>query len=235
MKLPGRATRNYWLVNTLWKPKDFVQEIGVVNGVARVSISRLQHPHRPNRDDQDFVVPSTSTVRHGLRHLTQPISTGNAAVPAETRGYLVLTRLGGRPGGQGGAARLTSEYDVPHRHSADVPPAPLPSNVRRPEGKVRQHDERIRRDIARMSETEVAVFTYAVAHRDRTKEGALVDTAPFVLPIRLLSDLLRLPRSTVHDAIRGLVAKQLLIACTPASGRRPATFQLPAAWHQRRR
>lgn len=127
---------------------------------------------------------------------------------------------------------MAAEYDIPHRHSTNVPPVTMPPNVRRPDGKLRQHAGRIRRDIARMTESEVTVFTYAVAHRDRSKEGALKDLEPFPLPLSALTEALGIPRATAADAIRGLVKKGLLIVVDPARGRRTATFRLPPAWEK---
>ncbi len=137
-------------------PDEIRRGNSAVSGTARASVASLQRPHRPNRKDRAIIVPSTSTVCDGLRHLLQPINPGNAAVPSGAKGYLVQTTLGGRPGGQGGAARLASEYDVP-TGTAPIFLQPRCPSVRRPEGKLRPHAERIRCDIARMSETEVAV------------------------------------------------------------------------------
>jgi DNA-binding MarR family transcriptional regulator len=148
----------------------------------------------------------------------------------KSKGYLVLTARGVRPGGQGGATGKAAEYDIPHRHSTNTPPVPIPSNVRRPEGKLRQHAQRIRHAVARMTETEVTVFTYAVTHRDRSREGALKDPEPFALPLKDLAPRLRLARSTLAGAIAGLVKKNLLIVSEASRGRRPTTYRLPPAW-----
>ena len=78
---------------------------------------------------------------------------------------------------------------------------------------------------------------YAVAHQDRTSEGALAEEGPFSLQARRLSELLGLSLGAVAKAISELAASGRLTVAVRASGRRPATYTLarPYTKHERRR
>lgn len=217
IRLSGRALRCYWLANAAWLPDKRDWGEGVTSGAAVLPIRRLQRPHAPNRPGRQCITPSTDTIRQGL----------DECVAA---GLLVLLALGTRPGRAGGATAQASKYDVPHRHSANAPRVEMPPNVPRPDGKVRQINVRVRADIARINETEIRIFTYAVAHRDRTAEGHVKVQEPFSLSVRGLTDTLGIPSSTAGDALNGLLAKQLLIRDQMGTGRKASTYRLPTHW-----
>lgn len=111
------------------------------------------------------------------------------------------------PNKSGGGGGLAAIYDVPHRRGADAPRVEMPPNIGRPEGKLRLYAEQMRIDAGLLSQTALRVFAYVLAHRDRTREGAVKSEGPCPLPLSKLAAALRLGEQTVADALKELVKK----------------------------
>jgi hypothetical protein len=218
IEMSGAALRIFWLANAAWVPTKTLAGVGVVRGRAILAISRLRNPLGLERGNSSITMPGSDAVREGIADCVEA-------------GLMTRLSSGTRPGGPGGVAGKAAEYDLPHRHSVDVPPVVMPPNVRRPTGKVRQTGSLIRATMAHLADPAIRVFTYAVSFRDRSGTGEVEDAASFPLPVRRLAELLHMPRSTISDAIARLVGRKLLLVDQPSSGRRPTTYRLALRWN----
>jgi len=216
IRMPGNAVRIFWLANASWVPVKTAPGAGVVVGKAVLPISRLRNPLGLKRAECSVGTPGSDSIRNGI----------NACVEA---GVMIKKSPGTRPGGPGVPGKA-AEYDLPHRHSVNVPRVQLLPNVRRPEGKVVQISELVRVAMAILPDPAVRVFTYAVCFRDRCAGGAVKAAAPFPLPVRHLAGLLEMATSTVGDALGLLVKQKLLCIDQPGAGRRPTTYRLHSRW-----
>ncbi|MBD0275870.1 MAG: hypothetical protein ICV73_28575 [Acetobacteraceae bacterium] len=165
---------------------------------------------------------AAGTAKHGRSALAAAFRRLRAS------GLIVLVREGTRPRAPGAAAlgRRAAVWDLPSRHPGERPKPPLPAGVERPWGKVRLNVHRVRADVRQLSPAATKALAYAVAHRSRSKDGALAEDGPFVLPVRSPARALGLSESGVAEAIAELVGTGRLLRAERPSGRRPATFKL---------
>lgn len=165
---------------------------------------------------------------------TKTAGMGRAQIAAGFRecqdaGLAVLERPGTRPSRAGAARGLAAVWRLPHRERGEQPPVPLPPNVRRPNGKVILHCERIRDDVKTLSPTTLKLLVFAVGLLDRNAEGH-ADQIAFELPLDRIADLLGLSRATVKRALAELRESKRLVVVEAGKGTRRTTYSLGAVY-----
>ena len=159
----------------------------------------------------------------------------------EERGFARLKRAGVSPRTAGGGQRegKAAVYELPHRtHSAprlDWPARLQGMGVRRPDGKMRRHAERIRADVSELSGNALRLLYAVAAMRRRSDKGVVVDHRPEPLGPARAAEILGIGRASAARALAELVAEGRLLVAGPAHGSVPAAYALARAYQRMER
>lgn len=141
------------------------------------------------------------------------------------KGFLVVKRPGRRPRTMGsvvGEGRA-AEYDLPHRHESCSVPKWKQHNDPRQQGKWRINCGRLRQKLGRLTGP-AARFWAELHNRHHTSEGIPADDGPFAGTS--LGINMGMPRSTVRQVLRQLLAEEIIRIAVPGAGRRATTYLL---------
>lgn len=211
------AVRVLLLAHAAWRPG----AESLSGGEAVLPYEVIARPLRQMRAEPT-PAPGRATISEALKRLT-----------ADDHGDLVLAKAGTAPRRAGGGRGEAATYRVPARHGSDAPQLNWRWQVQRPKGSVRLHVQRIRHDCASLAPIALCVLVLAVAQHDRHRDGSLVQSTPFTLPLEQVAQRLGVSEAAISAARDELVEAGRLFRHDAPSGRRPATFRLAAAYAKR--
>lgn len=209
------AVRALLLAHAAWLPGAG----GLTDGEAVLPYKLIRHP-MPEARARGIPSPGKATVRGGLEMLLADED-------------LTLARAGTAPRRAGGGRGEAAIYRVPARHGTEAPRLEWRWDLRRPNGSVRLHVQRIRHDCAVLSPIALCLLVLAITQHDRQRDGSLASNAPFPLFIEQVAELLGVSEAAVSVARDELVETGRLILHAAAHGRQPTMFRLAAVYAKR--
>jgi len=205
--------RIYLLANAAWAPSQSGKCFKAI-----LSYAAIQRPHTIRHPDVriDAKHPGRTSIAAGINELAE-------------KALMVCTKAGSRPSSAGGGRGEAAEYDLPDRHGAAAPRVQLPAHVQRPQGKVRLHANRIRRDAEELPGPALRLLYYLVALKNRTEKGKILDNN-FYFSRSRIAKTLDLSVSTIHQCLKILISLGRVNSIELGKGRRPSQYALAAAY-----